>query len=182
MKRALLVLFIGLALILAQGILRILPLASALVPNLMLPLVVYLAFYLPTPAGAMSAFLIGLEYDIFASRSLLGPYAGAYVVVFALVASFSQRLFLESLVTVCLTVFVSVLISYAVYVILVSQFMPVGSLIAEMGRYLFVEGLVTACVTPFLFQLFNWTIRLDTKAVPAERARRSASGRYQRVM
>ena len=132
MRRALLILLLGLIGVLLQSTLLRIVLPAALIPNFILILVVYVACYQGNPLGAVPSFLLGLEYDLFCSENLLGPYAASSVIVFCLISSFSTRLFLESFFTIFIAVAVSTVTNYLVYVVVVSQFRPVESLIWEM--------------------------------------------------
>jgi cell shape-determining protein MreD len=66
-----------------------------LVPQCLVCIVVFLAFYECSFAAALGAFCLGLLLDI-ASGVSVGPWAGAYVFVFGFFLLLSQRLFIES--------------------------------------------------------------------------------------
>ena len=122
-KRLILLLLVSLVLMLLQATLLKAFLPASLVPNLVTSIVVFLAFYEVTPAGAMFAFLVGLELDLF-SGILLGPWAGAYTVVFILVSLLSQRIFVESSLAAGVAVMGSNFLVNIIYTVLVFEFRP----------------------------------------------------------
>lgn len=155
MKRGLLFIFLGLVAVLLQGTLLRMFLPAILVPNFTLILVSFIGCYLPSPAGALIAFFLGLEYDLFCSRALLGPYAASSIVVFGLTASVSTRLYLESGATVLVAVFASSLLNDLVNVVISSQFHQVESLIFEMVKFSLVLAVVSALAAPVVFKLLK---------------------------
>ena len=103
-RKMVLVLVLGLLAMLIPGTLIKSLAPSLAAPNLLLILMVYLSFYDGEPGDALLAFLLGLELDL-DSLDLLGPWAGAYVLVFGVLVLLSQRIFIESAVVVLVTVF-----------------------------------------------------------------------------
>ena len=97
--------------------------------------------------GVFVVFLLGLELDL-CSAHLLGPWAGAFVVTFGLIAAMSQHVFVESPLAVALVVGASTIVSTLVYAGLVYEFKPAGA-ISFWG--LFGEALITAVIGPILF-------------------------------
>lgn len=184
MKRGLALVLSGLAIVALQAALRSFFAPSLFAPNLVLPLIIFLAFYHKSSWGVFISFLIGLEYDLFASRTLLGPNAGAFAVVYGLVACFSQRLFLESFVTVALTALVSSFVSQGIYLLFVSQFVALGTADSLLLGLSLPESITTALLSPILFYLFKriseW-IPGGTSRV-TDRPRRRSFGRYSRVL
>jgi rod shape-determining protein MreD len=121
------------------------------IPNLLLTLVVFLGFYEVSVLGAVLSFLLGLELDIF-SGNLVGPWAGAFTVIFGFLALFAQRVFVESGFAVMLVIFVTSLASQLVLVVFIYEFRPIGG----MGFILaFGEAFVTALVSYPLFSLYR---------------------------
>ena len=106
MKRIALILLFGLISIALQSSVLKVMLPNSIIPNFILILVVFIAFYECSTLGAVIAFLLGFEIDIY-SGQLLGPYAAASVAVFCVLSSLSQRIFVESPVAILLTVFSS---------------------------------------------------------------------------
>ena len=150
-RRISLTLLFGLLSILIQGTLIKALFPGAVVPGLLLVLVVFLAFFETSVLGVILAFLLGIEYDM-CSGLMIGPWAGAFVVVFGVVASLSQRIFVESPVAVMVTVFLSSLFSNFVFLLIVLQVRYTN---AVFGWAFFVEALLSAAVCVPLFSLYR---------------------------
>ncbi|RMD86942.1 MAG: hypothetical protein D6808_02365 [Candidatus Dadabacteria bacterium] len=130
-------------------------LPDAVVPNFIVIFIVYLGYRMPTLRGAVIAFILGLEYDLFGSYLLLGPNAGSAVVLFMLVFITSKGLYLEQRSTVFFTVFLGTLVVYSVSYIITYQF--IGSLWNE-GFWLqlpWLEGIATGVAALFAFPLLD---------------------------
>ena len=153
MRRLLTFIALGLIAALLQGTILRMMLPPILIPNIVIILVSLLGCYLPNPQGALIAFVLGLQYDIFCSRTLIGPYAAASVVVFGITASVSTRLYLESAMTIIFAVFLSSLINDLISVVVASQFQQVESLIYELLKYAVVSAVTTSILAPFVFEL-----------------------------
>lgn len=128
-------------------------LPAGLVPNLLIVVVVYLAFFNSMPGGAVIAFMLGLALDM-VSGTLLGPWAGAFVVVYLVYATVSQRIFCESSIVFAVASFIAAILAAGVYCAL-TAYVPfehglewVGSAIL---RSALLEGVGTALFAPFLF-------------------------------
>lgn len=151
--RAGMALFVGLVLIFLQGTILHSLLPAAAAPNLLLALVVFLAFYEPTVLGAVVVFILGVLLDMYSSPLLVGPWAAAYVTVFAAVALLSQRLFVESPWAAAISVLVASVASDLIYLLLVMEFQQTGSHFISVA---FVGAIVTAILSPALFALYRW--------------------------
>lgn len=150
-KRILLTLAFGLLSVLIQGTLIKALFPGAVVPGLLLVLVVFLAFYETSVLGVVLSFFLGIEYDL-CSGLMIGPWAGSFVVVFGVVASLSQRIFVESPVAVMVTVFLSSLLSNFVFLLIVLQ---VRHTSIAFGWTFFIEALLTSAVCVPLFSLYR---------------------------
>ena len=118
-----------------------------IVPNLLIPVVVFLAFYEVTPTGALYAFLLGIEFDLF-SGAHLGPWGGASVLLFGVIACGAQRIFIESVLAVIMTVFLSSLGASGVYLLFTLQpKVPLASYLLQMV----MEALLTSLLAPLIF-------------------------------
>ena len=122
-----------------------------LIPNFLLVLVVFLGFYEVSTLGVFLAFLAGLLFDLF-SGSLIGPWAGSFVFVYALLAIFAQRLFIHSVSTVIISVFFANVIATGLYLALLYQFQPIRGGLLSVSL---IESLVSALVAPPLFALYR---------------------------
>lgn len=124
--------------------------------NLLVAVVVFLAFHEPTARGAILCFLIGIVFDIQGAR-VLGPWGTGFVLVFGLLSGMAQRIFVESTFTIIVLVFSGTLISSIVALLLGFDW----SRIAVSGIFgsLAVESLLTACVAPFIFSVLRRVYR-----------------------
>jgi rod shape-determining protein MreD len=145
---------IGLALF-VQGVLVHGLLPAGFGVNLLVVLAVFLAFYDPTVRGLLLCFLIGIVFDIQGAR-LLGPWAGAFVIVFAVLNSVSQHIFVESTFTIMVSVFLSTVFSSLFFLVLSLDWSRIGA--GSMG-YLLLEATLTALVAPLVFKLLRRVFR-----------------------
>ena len=164
-KRSTIVLLAGLVAILVQGAVLRSIFPSLIIPNLILIIVVYLAFYEPTPLGSVLVFLLGIEFDL-SSAKLLGPWAGAFILVFLLFSLLSQRLFVESVLAAIVVTFIACLAASGAYVLLAREFNPAGS---HSITNALVEAFFTAICAPLVLRLLR---KLNRRRDP------SSSGRY----
>jgi rod shape-determining protein MreD len=88
-------LLVGFVSLLVQGILQRCGVADYFIPQCIVVVVVFLAFYEISLVGASLAFVLGLLTDLAAGHSL-GPWAGACVTVYGVFVLLSQRLFIDS--------------------------------------------------------------------------------------
>jgi rod shape-determining protein MreD len=150
-NKTIIVLILGLVAVFIQGTLLKSIVPETVIPDLSLILVVYLAFYDSTALGAVLSFLLGLEFDLF-SEVLIGPRAGSYVVVYGILASLSQRIFVESPFAAFVSVFMSSLLNSVVYLLLISGFKTTDPHIISVSL---VEGVITAFLGPFFLRFLK---------------------------
>jgi rod shape-determining protein MreD len=150
-KKIFFVLIFGMLAVYLQGsVLRIF-LPEFLVPDLMLSLVVFLAFYENSAFGAFLAFILGLQFDLYAGQQLLvGPTAGALVAVFGMLSSLSQRIFVESVFAIFIVSIVSAVMKNIIQCALLYEF---NSIAIKYFSLSILGSFVTACVTPMLFYM-----------------------------
>lgn len=144
LRKGLLVLVLGVIAIFFQGTVLREVMPAGIVPNLLLLIVVFLGFFEATIGGATLAFLLGVELD-FASGLLVGPWAGAFVVSFGLLASLSQRLFVESVTAAMVAALACSLVANFVYFVLVFEFHPS---VTEVASFSLVEAFINAVLAP----------------------------------
>ncbi|NLF25230.1 MAG: rod shape-determining protein MreD [Deltaproteobacteria bacterium] len=158
MRKGILVLLLGLLALLIPGTLIKSVNPALIVPNFLLILLVFLAFYRGEPGDAVLAFLLGLEQDL-GSLNLLGPWAGAYIVVFGVLALLSRRIFIESRLVIFVTVYAATLAADFLYLgmlALVYEAEVVSS--ASLSTALW-EGFLSALFAPLLFPLLRrWLV------------------------
>lgn len=150
MRRRLLILVLGVLALLISGTAFRSMAPQLVAPNLMALLLVWVAFHDVSSSGALLAFLLGLELD-FSSGMLLGPWAGAYVIIFGLLVLGSRRIFIESGLVVCLAVFSAVLLSTLLYH--VTLVLVYGTARFELGvvSTALIEAGLSAALAPLLF-------------------------------
>lgn len=163
--------FLVILILLLQGTVLRWFLPNWLVPNLMVVLVVFFAFRNPTPGGVVLAFLLGLVLD-FSSGQLVGPWAGAFSVVFGLLASISQRIFIQAPLAVGVTAGGASFLSGFIYMVMTHEFKWVS---ATTFTDFLGEAVLTALTAPLLMRLFEKLVapRRET----ASYSRRSRMGR-----
>lgn len=150
-NRTIVVLFLGLVAILIQGTVLKSFMPEVPAPDFLLIIVVFLAFYDASVLGAILAFLLGLQFDLF-SEMLLGPRAGSLVIVYGVLAALSQRLFVESVFAAFVSVFLSSVMNSIVYIILISDAKPAHTYFLYISL---IEALFTALLAPFMFRLLK---------------------------
>lgn len=123
---------------------------SAVIPNLMVTVVAFLAFHSPNPLGLALSFFLGLCLDL-GSAVLVGPWAGAFVVVFLLLSSVTQRIFVDSPLTAFVAVLCAALLAQGVFIALSMQFrafeFEFGALVSQVS----LEALFSAFCAPLCF-------------------------------
>lgn len=150
-RRSLLVVILGLIAIFMQGtVFRVIG-SDWVVPNLLIIIVVFLGFYEASVRGATLAFLLGLELD-FANGLLVGPWAGAFVVSFGILAGLSQRIFVESPLAAVIAVFGCSIVGHIVYFTLVYEFHPAVTIVVPFSV---AEAVLNAVLAPFVFGILR---------------------------
>lgn len=124
---------------------------QGVVANIPIIMVIFLAFYEPTAFGAILAFLIGLELDLF-SGVRVGPWAGTFVLIFGLIACFAQRIFVESGFAAVVAVFFASLLGSAVYLLFMLEG---GEFHGFLATRIVGEALLSALLAPFVFRLMR---------------------------
>ncbi|MBX7145063.1 MAG: rod shape-determining protein MreD [Oligoflexia bacterium] len=151
MRRLLLIMFLGLMGLLIQSTLIRGLFPHIVVPNLLMVMCVFLAFYETSVAGACTAFVLGLLLDM-CGGIVLGPWAGSFVLVFGAVAFVSQRIFVESPVAIMVTTFVCSIVANIVYSSLAYQ---VSRSEFSSPEIIALEAVLNALLCPLLFALLR---------------------------
>lgn len=151
MKKFLVFLFLGLLGAVAQGALMRVGLPSFLVPQFSLLIVIFLAFSDVSLFGCVMAFTLGLLMD-FSSAMLVGPWAGAFVVVYGVLATLSHRLFIESALASMFITFVSVVGASLIFSVLGTEYphVSVGFALQVLG-----QAFVTASFAPWALSVMT---------------------------
>ena len=155
MKRICGLLLCGMIAVFIQGALLHCGLKAYLMPQLVILLVVYLAFHEVNAVVTFVVFGLGLLLD-FSSAILVGPWAGALVAIYGVLAVLSQRLFVESSFVACITAFFAALAADVLYLGLAYQYQPDGaSYPVEAIGQAFVTGLLAPLALGILSRIFR---------------------------
>ncbi len=143
---------IGVAL---QSFLVRMGLHTSLVPDLVFIFVLFLSFYELSVFGALLVFLVGLIVDL-SGGMLLGPWAGAYIICFGMLSLVSDRIFVES--PVSLFALTAAFVSVSHFLFLFIAFDPLGQLGTEWLN-LFGKALCSAFFAPLVFSFLRRIFR-----------------------
>ena len=144
MSKALWFLAVGIVALVFQVTLRHLGIPESFVPQIMVLLVVSLAFSEVNAFGCFMAFGLGLLLDL-SSATLIGPWAGAFVVVFGALAVVSQRLFIDSSVASIVISFLAVTITDLLYLAMGAEY-PI--ITWDLPRKIAGHAFITALIAP----------------------------------
>jgi rod shape-determining protein MreD len=123
----------------------------ACIPELVLVFVIFLSFYEVSSYGAFIAFFCGIIVDI-STGGLIGPWAGAYVLSYGVVSLISDRIYIESgLSLVAVAVFMT-LFSHVVTLLISMD--PLTQL-ASGWIVILGKSACTACIAPLFFPLLR---------------------------
>lgn len=150
-KKIALIFLFALCAILIQGTVLRTFFPTAYLPNLLVGVLVFLAFTEVSTGGVFLAFLLGFLLDLFSSQ-LLGPWAGSYVVVFAFFSLFSQRVYVGSFLVVLVTgIFASILTS-VVYIFMTAPYVSASS---SSIRMILSEAALSGLLAPVIFSILE---------------------------
>ena len=168
-RTSLWVLLVGLIAIFIQGSVLKSILPDFLVPNFLISIVVFLAFYENSPFGALLVFILGIQFDLYLGHPLLvGPSAGSFVAVYGLLSSLSQRLFVESGFAIFFVTLFSAILNSMVHAVLVFEFN--SSAVRFLSSSL-ITAFITALVTPFMFRFLGTFLRRNVGQAKLTRSR-----------
>ena len=156
MKRLVLTLLIGtLFLILQTTWLSSFPIRR-IRPDILLILILYLAFLFPPIFGGVLAFFMGYLMDLF-SGNVLGCYTLSRPLVFFAAQFFKERFYVEGSSSQFLFAFVFALLEGILILILMNTLQPIslGNLYPLLFTFLLPQSFFTGLATPFLFFLFQ---------------------------
>lgn len=137
--------------------------------NFLLPLVIAIATVQPTVAGAIAAFCAGLLSDI-AVGLVLGPQAGAAVVVWLVIALLSNRVFIESKLTLIVLALLAATVFSLARLAFTLQFVSeatqsIGSILGEAS----LTAIIAIAVTPTLRRLLSPRLLESERDFPTRR-------------
>lgn len=161
MARALIFCVFGLVAVLLQGILLRFGLPDALLPQFVLMIVIYLGFNEISVLGTFVAFVLGLFLD-FSSALLLGPWSGALVTVYGIMAVLSSRLFIESPLVAAFISFLASVVASVIYMLLGYEYRTLAW--QDLSRIV-GQALCTAVLAPVVLRLM--ARRLKKRSSPS---------------
>ena len=154
------ILVLGLVAVFVQSTVLKTALPPVVIPNFLVIFLVFLAFYETSLTGVLTAFLLGLEFDLHGGI-LLGPWAGSFVAVYCALASLSQRIFVDSLLAAFTVVLFSSFFSSFIFVVLVFNFQPVDLSLLYTAS---IEALLNAILAaPLLSILRKYLVRRERR-------------------
>lgn len=167
MKRIGVIFALGILAVFIQGTLLKSLSPLMVVPNLVLVLVIILSFFENSLLGVFLSFALGLMLDSF-SGVMLGPWAAAFVAIFWILSSLSNRMFVESPLSLVIGTFVSSLLANSIYFFMVFGFRP--DLVTGI-TISFVEAILTAIMAPVVLMMLRF---LEKDSEVSGRSRRSS--------
>jgi rod shape-determining protein MreD len=156
MKRNAIVFLLGiLFLTLQTTLLSYLPI-QRIRPDIVLVLILYWGLTFPPVSGGIHSLFLGYLMDLFSGNSL-GLFTFTRPLLFYLAQLFKGRLYLESLPSQSLFVFVFALFEGLLIFILLSALnpAPLGNLYPLFFTFFLPQSFLTGMITPFLFLLLQ---------------------------
>lgn len=152
---AILAVVTSIALLLQTTVLPLAAIGNA-TPDLLLIICVYLGLRLHSVSGAIGAFALGYLQDAF-SGGMIGLNAFAMCVVFLIVYSTSQRLWVDNAVSKIVLIFLASVLKTTIIVSLVAFFVSVNGLRQSVLHYLLPEAFLAAALGPAVFAVLSRT-------------------------
>ncbi len=130
---------------------------SAVAPDFILILVVYLGLHIPTVGGLLGAFVLGLVSD-FAAAEFVGPGASGAVVAFCLTVTLSKKVYAESPPATMIVTAVCSLAKSLVCVLILYTYLDVNALSTGTPTIIY-EALLSGLVAPFVIRAMHLSKR-----------------------
>jgi rod shape-determining protein MreD len=169
-SKSLWILLVSIVALVAQGSARHMGLPEIAVPQVLVVVVVSLAFSEVNAFGCVMAFVLGLLLD-FSSAVIIGPWAGAFVVVFGVLALLSQRLFIESGVAAMVISGLAVIAANLLFSVLGAEY-PI--ITWEYPQRILGQAVATALFAPLLLGAISRRSRKRTGLFAGRRSAVSA--------
>lgn len=128
---------------------------SAIAPDFVLILVVYLGIYVRSPLGIIGAFFLGLVSD-FASGQILGPNAAGSVVACLLSMQLSNKIYAERGLALSVIGFIASIVKSLVFILMLTFYVPFTLSVFKMSQIVLIEALLTAALAPVLMAIINF--------------------------
>jgi len=156
MKRALFSLVLGIFFLALQATLTPSLPIQRIRPDIVLILVLYWGLSTSPVSGGILSFFLGFLMDLFSGNSF-GLYTFSRSLLFCLAQLFKGRLYLESLLSQFLFVFLFALFEGLLILILLSALnpAPLGNLSSLFFTFFLPQSFLTGLISPLLFLLLN---------------------------
>ncbi len=125
------------------------PSPSALVPDLILILVVYIGLHYKKLLGLFSAFFLGICLD-FASGQYVGPCASGMVLAFYSVVTISEKVFAERILALFILTITASFMKSLMYLFMLFIYVKGDYFTLEVLTHIGLEALFTAIFAPFV--------------------------------
>lgn len=142
---------VAFVLVTIQGLLPHFGVADWAIPQGLVSCVIFLAFFECSIGGAIGSFALGLLLDL-TSATILGPWAGAFVCVFVVVALLSQRLFVESIVVAMVATALCAILAGSLYLLLAFEYQVLSTTDVSV---LAGQAIASALFTPVVFKVLG---------------------------
>lgn len=136
---------------------------SAVAPDFLLVLVIYLALHFPGVWGLVGAYSLGLAQD-FASGEYVGPSAAGMVVAFYFAVVVSKKVYAENAIAVGLLVMIASVMKSLTYALVFEIFLGINVLITNEVKLwslsipvMFVEALFSGLIAPMVMRILHVT-------------------------
>lgn len=126
---------------------------SAIAPDFILILVVYIGLRHRNMWGALAAFALGIAGDL-ASARYIGPHAAGCVSAFFFVTVSSSHMFAEKDVVTGFLTFLASLVKSTVFVLMIHFYLSVPLSLRD-GWIIGMEAFITAIITPIVLRLLR---------------------------
>lgn len=151
LRKIFIIAIIGLLGILVQGTLLRTIFPVGYLPNFLVAVLVFLALAEVSVGGVLLAGFLGLLLDLFSSQ-FIGPWIGSFIIVYAVFALFSTRIYIGSMLIFSLAVAVAALLSSLVYLFMVLPYMEVYQSALLIALY---ESVLSGLVAPFVYLILK---------------------------
>lgn len=139
-------------------------------PDLILILVLYLAFHWRNTPGAVGAFILGVGED-FASARFIGPNAAGNVIAFLVVAALANRIYAEKGVASAVVAFLASVAKLGGLLLMLKIYINLPLSEVTLSTAL-IESTLTAVITPLILRFFSPSNTLLRSPAAADAYRR----------
>lgn len=128
---------------------------TAVAPDIIVVLVVYLGLTTHTFFGAIGAFLLGILSD-FASGQYIGPNAAGALLGFLLTMVLARKVYADQFIAVIILTFICCLLKSICLAAMLATYVGFQPVTSMAFRVLLLEAFFSAVVAPFAVSLLRW--------------------------